>query len=100
MKSEELNQEAREIFESQKTKVYRSTKTFDGFSTCFRQWRAEGTHCRFLHGYGVSFRVTFVGELDERNWYEEMVLLYKVSRCILQNFTITIGEDLYVEEYR
>jgi 6-pyruvoyltetrahydropterin/6-carboxytetrahydropterin synthase len=47
---------------------FQSTKLFDGFSTVFRQWRAEGTHCRFLHGYGVSFRVWFEGELDERNW--------------------------------
>jgi len=47
---------------------YMSTKLFDGFSCCFRQWKAEGTHCRFLHGYGVSFRVTFEGELDHRNW--------------------------------
>ena len=45
-----------------------STKVFDGYSTVFRQWRAEGTHCRFLHGYGVSFKVWFEGELDERNW--------------------------------
>jgi 6-pyruvoyltetrahydropterin/6-carboxytetrahydropterin synthase len=47
---------------------FQSTKLFDGFSTVFRQWKAEGTHCRFLHGYGVSFRVWFEGELDERNW--------------------------------
>ena len=47
---------------------YKSTKIFDGFSCCFRQWKAETTHCRFLHGYGVSFRVTFEGELDHRNW--------------------------------
>ena len=47
---------------------FQSTKVFDGFSCVFRQWRAEGTHCRFLHGYGVSFRVWFEGELDERNW--------------------------------
>jgi 6-pyruvoyltetrahydropterin/6-carboxytetrahydropterin synthase len=47
---------------------FQSTKLFDGFSTVFRQWRAEGTHCRFLHGYGVSFRVWFEGDLDERNW--------------------------------
>jgi 6-pyruvoyltetrahydropterin/6-carboxytetrahydropterin synthase len=47
---------------------FQSTKLFDGFSCVFRQWRAEGTHCRFLHGYGVSFRVWFEGELDERNW--------------------------------
>ena len=48
--------------------MYISTKLFDGFSCVFRQWKAEGTHCRFLHGYGVSFRVWFQGELDERNW--------------------------------
>jgi 6-pyruvoyltetrahydropterin/6-carboxytetrahydropterin synthase len=47
---------------------FQATKLFDGFSTVFRQWKAEGTHCRFLHGYGVSFRVWFEGELDERNW--------------------------------
>ena len=47
---------------------FQSTKLFDGFSCVFRQWKAEGTHCRFLHGYGVSFRVWFEGDLDERNW--------------------------------
>jgi 6-pyruvoyltetrahydropterin/6-carboxytetrahydropterin synthase len=34
----------------------------------FRQWKAEDTHCRFLHGYGISFKVYFEGELDHRNW--------------------------------
>ena len=48
--------------------MFKSTKLFDGFSCCFRQWKAKTTHCRFLHGYGVSFRVTFEGELDHRNW--------------------------------
>mgnify|MGYP003136322126 FL=1 len=47
---------------------YKSTKLFDGFSCCFRQWKAKTTHCRFMHGYGVSFRVTFEGDLDSRNW--------------------------------
>jgi 6-pyruvoyltetrahydropterin/6-carboxytetrahydropterin synthase len=47
---------------------FQSTKLFDGYSTCFRQWKAEDTHCKFLHGYAVSFRVWFEGELDERNW--------------------------------
>ena len=47
---------------------FQSTKIFDGYSTVFRQWRAEGTHCRFLHGYGISFKIIFEGDLDERNW--------------------------------
>ena len=47
---------------------FQSSKVFDGFSTVFRQWRAKDTHCRFVHGYGVSFKVYFEGELDHRNW--------------------------------
>ena len=47
---------------------FTSTKVFDGFSTVFRQWKAETTHCKYLHGYGVSFKLWFEGDLDERNW--------------------------------
>ena len=47
---------------------FQSSKVFDGFSTVFRQWKAETTHCRFVHGYGISFKVYFEGDLDERNW--------------------------------
>ena len=47
---------------------FQSTKVFDGFSTVFRQWRADGTHCQKLHGYGISFKLWFEGDLDERNW--------------------------------
>ena len=47
---------------------FQSSKVFDGFSTVFRQWKATDTHCRFVHGYGISFKVYFEGELDHRNW--------------------------------
>jgi len=47
---------------------FQSSKVFDGFSTVFRQHSAKGTHCSFLHGYGISFKVYFEGDLDERNW--------------------------------
>ena len=46
---------------------FKSTKIFDGFSTVFRQFGAIETHCRFLHGYAIEFKVTFEGELDHRN---------------------------------
>ena len=55
------------IAKKQKPKFI-STKVFDGYSTVFRQWKAETTHCKFLHGYGVSFKLWFQGDLDERNW--------------------------------
>jgi len=48
--------------------MFISTKVFDGFSCCFRQWKANTTHCQYLHGYGVSFKVWFEGDLDHRNW--------------------------------
>ena len=48
--------------------MFRSSKLFSGYSCCFRQWRATHSHCRFLHGYALSFRVTFAGSLDDRNW--------------------------------
>ena len=47
---------------------FQSSKIFDGFSTVFRQWKASTTHCQFIHGYGISFKVYFEGNLDERNW--------------------------------
>jgi len=47
---------------------FQSSKVFDGYSTVFRQHTAEGTHCKYLHGYGISFKVYFEGELDGRNW--------------------------------
>ena len=47
---------------------YNSTKLFKGYSTAFRQWRAKHSHCQFLHGYAMEFKVTFTGNLDHLNW--------------------------------
>ena len=47
---------------------FQSSKVFEGFSIVFRQHTAEDTHCRFVHGYGISFKIYFEGLLDERNW--------------------------------
>jgi 6-pyruvoyltetrahydropterin/6-carboxytetrahydropterin synthase len=48
-------------------KIFTSSKVFSGYSTCFRQWRAD-SHCKYLHGYALEFHVTFQGPLDHRNW--------------------------------
>ena len=47
--------------------MYKSYKRFIGYSTAFRQWRAN-SHCKFIHGYALRFKVWFDGELDDRNW--------------------------------
>ncbi|KMY84960.1 Queuosine biosynthesis QueD, PTPS-I [Candidatus Paraburkholderia calva] len=39
-----------------------------GLSCAFRQWRAA-LHCRFLHGYSLSFIFVFETQiLDEQGW--------------------------------
>jgi len=90
---------------------YKSTKLFDGFSCCFRQWKAKDTHCRFLHGYGVSFRVTFEGELDHRNWVWDFGGMKRAKTLIdgmqpkawmdymFDHTVIVANDDPYVEEF-
>jgi len=91
---------------------FKSTKLFDGFSTVFRQWRADGTHCRFLHGYGISFRITFEGELDERNWVWDFGGMKRANGDIdglnpkawmdhmFDHTTIVAEDDPYLENFK
>ena len=50
---------------------YQVTKTVSheqGWSSAFRQWRAE-SHCRFIHGYALAVEFVFEADtLDSRNW--------------------------------
>lgn len=48
---------------------YEVTKLLDGYTICFRQWNAKHSHCKFLHGYAISFKLYFKADgLDENNW--------------------------------
>ena len=89
-----------------------STKLFDGYSTCFRQWKAEGTHCKLLLGYAVSFRVWFEGELDERNWVFDFGGMKRAKSTIagkspkefftwlLDHTTVIAEDDPYLEHFK
>jgi 6-pyruvoyltetrahydropterin/6-carboxytetrahydropterin synthase len=91
---------------------FRSTKVFDGYSTVFRQWKADGTHCQFLHGYGISFRVWFEGELDERNWVWDFGGMKRAKGTIdgmnpkawmdymFDHTTIVADDDPYLEQFK
>ena len=46
---------------------HRSYKRFVGYSTAFRQWKAD-SHCNMIHGYAFCFKVWFEGELDDKGW--------------------------------
>ncbi len=62
--------------------MFESTKVFDGFTCCFRQWKAKDSHCRYLHGYGVSFKIWFQGSLDEKNWVWDFGGMKRAKRTI------------------
>lgn len=47
---------------------YISTKIIELGSCAFRQWRANDTHCKYVHGYQLKAKFWFKGELDDRNW--------------------------------
>ena len=90
---------------------FQSTKLFDGYSTCFRQWKAENTHCKFLHGYAVSFKVWFEGDLDERNWVFDFGGMKRAENTIngmspkdyftwlLDHTTIIAEDDPYMNQF-
>jgi len=90
---------------------FQSSKVFDGFSTVFRQWRAVNTHCSKLHGYAVSFKIYFEGDLDERNWVFDFGGM-KRAKCLIDGMSpkvwmdymfdhthIVAEDDPYLEEF-
>ena len=91
---------------------YQSTKLFNGFSCCFRQWKADETHCKFLHGYAVSFKITFEGELDRKNWVWDFGGMKRAKTLIdgmqpkawmdhmFDHTVIVASDDPYVEEFK
>ena len=89
-----------------------STKKFDWYSCVFRQWKAEGTHCRFLHGYDVELKVWFEGDLDERNWVWDFGGMKRAKGTIdgmspkawmdymLDHTMLVAEDDPYVESFK
>lgn len=69
---------------------FQSTKTYGhnlGLSCCFRQWRAEHSHCRFLHGYALEIKLVFEAEeLDDRNWVVDFGGLKDIKQWLEQKF--------------
>jgi 6-pyruvoyltetrahydropterin/6-carboxytetrahydropterin synthase len=91
---------------------FRNTKRIDGFSTCFRQFSAEDTHCKFLHGYGVYFDITFEGDLDHRNWVADFGIFKRAKskideldpsewfKWLLDHTTLVSDKDPYLDQFK
>lgn len=85
---------------------YYSTKTYgpnSGFSCAFRQWRAQ-SHCRFLHGYPLSFRFLFGSdELDLQNWVVDFGSLKSLKGMLEETFdhkTIVAEDDPHLDWFK
>lgn len=74
------------------------TKTYGhelGLSATFRQWRAK-SHCRFLHGYPLSFKLTFQATtLDENGWVFDFGGLKEIKAWLVFMFDhkLLVAED-------
>lgn len=71
-----------------------------GLSSCFRQHRAH-SHCRFLHGYALSFRFTFGAvELDHNGWVVDFGGLKSLKQILESTFdhkTVLAEDDPQME---
>lgn len=80
-------------------KKFLSTKTYThstGHSCAFRQWRSHHSHCRWVHGYSLQFKLTFGStELDEKNWVVDFGGLKELKAWLQDTFdhTLVIAED-------
>lgn len=79
--------------------TFQSTKTYGtdrGLSTCFRQWRANHSHCSTLHGYSLGFKFIFESEtLDEKNWCFDFGGMKPIKEYLdwMFDHTILVAED-------
>ncbi len=68
----------------------------EGLSCTFRQWQASHSHCRFLHGYALSFRFVFTAaHLDGRGWCIDFGGLKPLRAWLHDMFdhTLLVAED-------
>jgi len=75
---------------------YTSTKIIELGSCAFRQWRAKGTHCSFVHGYRLMAKFWFnCLELDHRNWAVNFGGLKELKHILQEQFdhTLCIAAD-------
>ena len=75
-----------------------------GLSCAFRQWRAQHSHCRFLHGYSIAVELTFSTEhLDSRNWCIDFGDLDEIKKWLEDQFdhkTLVAEDDPNLDWYK
>lgn len=78
--------------------MFKSTKVYGhdlGLSAVFRQWRAK-SHCSKLHGYALSFKLTFGCDvLDANGWVMDFGALGPIKNLLSATFDhkVLVAED-------
>ena len=66
------------------------TKTYDhseGLSCAFRQWRAQDSHCRWVHGYALAVTFTFAAKLlNDNQWVYDFGSLKHIKAWLHEQF--------------
>lgn len=70
---------------------YQSTKIIELGSCAFRQWRANHSHCKQLHGYQLKAKFWFeCNELDDKNWCVDFGGLKDLKKILQHQFDHTL----------
>jgi 6-pyruvoyltetrahydropterin/6-carboxytetrahydropterin synthase len=84
--------------------TFESTKIIELGSCAFRQWRAEGTHCKYIHGYRLMAKFWFgCTGLDDKNWVINFGGLKEVKKVLQDQFDHTLciaKDDPLLEEFK
>lgn len=87
-----------------KAEHFVSTKRFVGFPCTHRQWKAEHSHCKYVHGYSREFYFEFAtSELTKEGWVVDFGGLKKVKAWLDEMFDHTFlasEDDPYMDKFK
>lgn len=75
---------------------YQSTKILELGSCAFRQWKADHSHCKFIHGYRLIAKFWFgCSTLDDKNWVVDFGGLKELKKVLEHQFdhTLCVSSD-------
>ena len=75
---------------------FESTKIIELGSCAFRQWKAQHSHCQYIHGYQLKAKFWFgCLVLDDKNWAVDFGGLKDLKKILQKQFdhTVCISED-------
>ena len=67
--------------------IWTSTKIVELGSCAFRQWKAQQSHCQYLHGYQLKAKIWVSGKtLDDKNWIFDFGSFKEIKKILSNIF--------------